>query len=265
MQDTKTINNNKKRQNSLVKREQTNELQRLPEEIGILALDYINETLQAFGLSGFDINNPKGMFLPIAVAATKSIGNMFFEKAKEAYQRFREKGKIKEDYIKSDQHKSCLKELLFALEDETLDEKRFEVLNKIFLVASTEEISNRNDPLPLEYLRKCRNLTAGEILVLVSEYKHVMESNMLSRKEDNSIPVENWLEYSAKRSGLVHQELVEEHEMELINKHLLNQRSGDKNRYVILKKKGRLSDLGFGICEYIKKYDEIEKSLNNEK
>ncbi len=59
-----------------------------------------------------------------------------------------EKGKIKPGYESTDQHKTCLQEMLDALDHDCPDEIRFMTMKKILLVAACESNSDRKSILP---------------------------------------------------------------------------------------------------------------------
>ena len=89
--------------------------------------------------------------------------------------RYRLAGKIKDEYQFSEQAQACLEEILDFLDNDSPDEIRFTVLKKVFMVAATETISDRDSLLPQQYMRLCRGLPSGEILILSTAYKMCKE------------------------------------------------------------------------------------------
>jgi len=50
------------------------------------------------------------------------------------------------------------------------DELRFSIIKRVFLVAATESVSDRNSLLPQQYMKICKKLESGEIMVLNATY-----------------------------------------------------------------------------------------------
>jgi hypothetical protein len=195
-------------------------------------------------------------FLPLGYAVQRHRSRERLQTLLEEWEVYRAKGLIKDDYTQSEQHKECLQEMLDFLDRDSPDEIRFTVLKKILLTAATEEISTRESVLPQQYMRVCRGLTSGEILVLLTTYT-TAESSALPGGHTSA---DKWLEIIAERSGLKHPELVEIHERSLIEKNLLTPRkyfdgSGiDPGHYF------RLTNLAYDICKFIELY---ERSTDN--
>jgi hypothetical protein len=120
----------------------------------------------------------------------------------------------------------------------------------VFLVAATETVSDRNSLLPYQFLRLCRGLSSGEIIVLNATYKIVK-----SGKVPDVSAANQWLDIIARESGLVHASLVEIYEDELIKKQLINRRLYGDRSGVDAKPNFRLTNLGLALCEYIDSYD----------
>ena len=133
-----------------------------------------------------------------------------------------QKGKIDDSYQESEQHFNCLQEMLDFLDNDIPNEIRFSVLKKIFLVAALESVTDRNSLIPYEYMKICRKLSSGEILVLNTTYHIAQKKNWTKHSRMNTSV---WLTSIAKESGLDTNELVEIHENELMKKRLLNQRT----------------------------------------
>jgi hypothetical protein len=72
--------------------------------------------------------------------------------------------------------------------------------------------------------------------------------------KDNSAAV--WLKKIAEESGLVHPELVEIHEEELMKEHLLSPRVQSDKSGIRVNPHFRLTSLGLDICKYIENYIE---------
>ena len=173
-----------------------------------------------------------------------------FNKFKQEYTKLQDKNEIKKDYYETEKIKTGIQELLSVLKNDSLDENIFDGMKKIFLVAATEKFSNRLDYLPLEYMRICRILEPGEILLLLANYNIIKERKWKYSK--SVISVSDWSSMIAENSELKYGGLILFHEKCLIDKNLLQDRSlNDRSGVGIDRKTFRLTDLGFALCEYI--------------
>lgn len=182
------------------------------------------------------------------------------ETLKSEWDSLREKGRIKDDYQHTEQHHACLQEMLDFLDNDKPDKTRFDFMKKIFLMAATEEVVDRESVLPHQFMRLCRQLSSGEILVLMATYKCVVNGTM---KKD-SCGINEWLGEIAGMTGLEHRELVFPFQEKLEGLGILSKRTHPDKSGVRLTSKNRLTDLGWSICKFIKQYDESEDQASTE-
>ncbi len=213
--------------------------------------EVIKKTLTSLaeGITGIAASERKDLALSVGHIFQSLRKGQFLSRLSEDWDSYREKGRIKDDYIGTEQHRSSLQELLDFLDNDSPDEIRFEVMKKIFLVAATETASDRNSLLPYQFLRLCRGMSSGEVIVLNTTYRIAKSGQMPDVNVANK-----WLETIAKESGLSHASLVEIHEEKLIKKHLITRRQlRDGSRVSV--PNFRLTSLGLELCEYIDSYD----------
>jgi len=158
------------------------------------------------------------------------------------------KGKIKDSYETTEQHKSCLAEMLDSLDKDMPDQFRFNTMKRVFLTAATEEASTRDSVLPQQYMQLCRTLSTGEILVLLATYRIAPDPSWQNVQNYHAL---TWLQTIASQSGLAHSQLVELHETKLIQKGLITDRVYPDRSGVSLGAHYRLTDLGFALCQFI--------------
>lgn len=207
----------------------------------------------AEGLTGIATSSKNDLILSISHTFQKMRGGRFLSSFLEEWNRYREKGKVKEDYQYSEQHHVCLQELLEFLDKDSPDEIRFKIMKQIFLVAASEEMSNRDSFLPQEFMKIARSLTDGEVLLLTSIW------NIASTHEgkyDNHYSASRWIEEVTDASGMKHKALVEIHEQGLMDKRLISPRQLGDRSGVIVEPYYRLTDLGYDFCRYISQYEE---------
>lgn len=224
------------------------------DETSKLLDDTLNSLIEGF--TGIVASERKNLILSIShiFQRTRAVGllkALFIE-----WNQWREKGRIKDDYINSEQHQECLQEMLDFLDKDSPDERRFAILKAIFLGAATEEQTTKNSILPQQYMSLCRTLSSGEVLVLQATFA------IVDRKSWSSTELaRDWLNVVAEESGLHTSELVEIHERKLIEKNLLTDRvahgSDPKNvrKGIDIGVNYRLTPLAVQMCKFIKEFD----------
>ncbi|MCK5599595.1 hypothetical protein KAI78_08220 [bacterium] len=208
------------------------------------------------GITGLTSSKKGDLILSFGRILQSTLSGKFLYSLIEEWKKFKEKGKINEEYEKTTQHKECLSELLDALDKDIYDELKISTLKKIFILAATEEHSTRDDILPQQYLKICRKLSSGELLVLFAEYKMIEHCTSIG---DHGLSAANlWLSKISEFSGLGCTELVENYEDVLINLRLIKKRRHDDRSGISYSlKQGRLTNLGFEIVEYIRRYEAV--------
>ena len=179
------------------------------------------------------------------VQRTRAIG--FLGATKATWEDLREKGKIDPGYETSSQHKDCLQEFLDFIDNDMPDEIRFEAMQNVFLNAAVEEKSTRNSILPQQFLKICRGLSSGEVLLLRSIYQYSNEGNKLP----DHMPASRWIQLIAENSELKYESLVESLEECLMAKHLLSRRRHGDRSGIEQTDHFRLTKLGYDLCEFI--------------
>lgn len=203
------------------------------------------------GLTGIAASDKRDVILSFGhiLQRTRSVG--FLDAFKNEWDNYRRKGRIKEDYLATEQHVACLQELLDSLDSDSPDDARFSILKKIILTAGTEEVTDRTSTLPHQYMKIARSLSSGEILVLFAAYRYRPEKGN-PRNSDSAVV---WLATIAKEAGLEFPELVEKHEERLIGKYLLTRRLHDDRSGIRIGKHNRLTMLGFAFCSFVETYE----------
>lgn len=209
-------------------------------------------TSLAEGITGLAGTDKKEFALSVGHLVQALRKGRFLSQFAEEWKRLCEKGRIKEDYESSEQHVACLQEMLEFLDKDVPDQVTFDFLKKIFFVAATDPDTDRESLLPHEYMRVCRRLSSGEVIVLATAFR-VPETDFGRASVANG-----WWRMIADRSGLAHTGLVEIHEEELMKKRLLTPRVDSDRSGVVVGPHFRLTDLGYEICKYIAKYKEGE-------
>ena len=215
------------------------------------------------GLTGLLSLERKDVALTLGHLVQRARNGNRLQSIMETWDKLVESGRIKEGYEDSDQNYSLLQELLNALDDDLLDENKFDLLRKIYFVSVTEIVKDRNDVLPYQFMRIARTLNSGEILLLFDNY-NICKNRDEWKKGSTSQPVSSWIALVTEISALNLEGLILLHEQGLIDKYLLKERIERGSHVGIDKETYRLTDLGFALCEYIEQYDTLLEDILDE-
>lgn len=228
----------------------TNDLAKFQEDTSSVLAKTLNGLIE--GITGVAASEKKELYLSVGHFLQAVRKGKFLSQLLKEWNQYRDKGRIKEDYQTTEQHYTCIQEILDFLDSDPPEEIRFDILKKIFLVAATEKVTDRNSLLPQQYMKVCRTLSSGEIIVLSTAYK-------ISKQRQEYVNYRSaaeWLKKIAEESGLFHTELVKIPEEELMKKHLLSPRVHPDKSGIDVNPHFRLTNLGFDICNYIENYVE---------
>lgn len=202
------------------------------------------------GITGIAVSGRADLILSLSHIFQRARSGNFLSVLLKEWDKYREKGQVKDDYVQTEQHQECLQEMLDFLDRDSPDAPRFSMLKAIFLGAATESISSRDSVLPQQYMSLCRTLSSGEVLVLNSTFALTERGGITLDSQAST-----WLEIIAKESGLESKELVEIHERKLIEKNLLTDRTFSDRSGIRGGGNLRLTPLAVAICRFIKEFD----------
>ncbi len=111
----------------------------------------------------------RALVLSRLVQAT--LNGRFVDQLKTEWEELKQKGKIKDGFVESEQGQVCLKELLEFLDNDKPDQKRFDFVKRLYLAAATDSTMPLDSVLPHEYLRIGRTLNSGEVILLQAIHK----------------------------------------------------------------------------------------------
>ena len=209
--------------------------------------DLLSRTYLALveGAAGIAASDRESLALSLGSILQRVRGGKFLSQLNDEWNWYREKGRIKDDYLDSEQHYECMQEILDYLDGDSPDHVRFEALKRIFLGAATNNLVD--SVLPQQYMRVLRQLSSGGAILLFAEYRAIKKGKA---PQDNA---HSWLNHMAEESPLKFPELVEMHEGELMEKHLITKRKHSDNSGIFRGfEKHRITYFGYHLCEYIK-------------
>jgi len=204
------------------------------------------------GLTGIALSEKTDYFLS-ASKILKSVRNgKFLKILSEEWNELQQKGKIASDYEFDEIYYDSLAEVLDYLDKDISNHNIFNVIKNIFLKSAIE--SQKNDLLPIQYIKIAKSLTEGELIVLSSIHRISKTPSLYSNSENRLDSARNYLKFVADESGLKHEALVEIHEIGLMDKKLISGRQYGDRSGVLTNPDFRLTSLGKSFCEYIENY-----------
>ena len=211
----------------------------------------LHETAKSLveGITGIAASSRTDLILSLSHIFQRARSGNFLNVLLKEWDKYREKGRVKDDYLNTEQHQECLQEMLDFLDRGNPDARRFSILKAIFLGAATESMSSRDSILPQQYMSLCKTLSSGEVIVLNATFA------LSERAITPPNSATDWLDMIAKESGLGSQELVEIHERKLIEKNMLTDRTFADRSGVRNGSHLRLTPLAVAICMFIKAFD----------
>ena len=184
-------------------------------------------------------------------------GNLLTQLGREI-EKYRQEGKIKEDYLESDINRASLKELLKFIDEEAPDEIRFKAIKSIFL----SSLGQCDEVLAYELLQICKKLSSMEIMILSVNYNVVkgVANPTATGITHSATQIKYWAQIIAKQIGHNLSEIVLQYEDHLIELKLISDRHYPIDRTRVTENFDatphfRLTPLGYKLCEFITKYD----------
>ena len=203
----------------------------------------------AEGLSGLAASDRKDVYLSFGYLFQRVRSGRFLDTLTDEWNKYRSRGKVKDDYLDTEQHRECLQEVLDFLDNDSADETRFNAIKQVFLNAASEQFAARDSILPQQFMKICRTLSSGEVLILQAIYRSIVTGQRYSNSDH--VGEHQWLTAIAERSGLQHVALVESYEQKLISKYLISPRKHADKSGVTLTSHDRLTEFGYSLCQFI--------------
>jgi len=222
--------------------------------------EVFNAALKAFteALTGIAASDKKDWALSFGYLLQRVRGGKFLKTLSDEWAKYRKKGRIKDDYLATEQGQACLQEILDSLDKESPDEQKFSAMKRILITAAEEKLSDRRSILPQQLMRICRGLSSGELVLLATAYGVFKRGEMI---KEAGVPGDRnqWVTLAVEKSGLQFRELVESHDESLTAKRLFSPQVVGSSSFSFTKFI-RLSDLGHCLCEFIHAPTEEDKS-----
>lgn len=224
--------------------------------------EVFNAALKAFteAVTGIAASDKKDWALSFGYLLQRVRGGKFLQTLETEMAKYRKKGKIKEDYLATEQGQACLQEILDALDKESPDKVRFAAMKAVLLAAATESTTNRDSFLPQQFMRVCRGLSSGELIVLTGSLK-LFEKSALNGERANYLgDAQRWAQNVASEMNLKYADLVRSHEETLAAKRLISEISSTNKNQFAVTDYYRLTEFGYNLCKFIQQTDSEKSS-----
>lgn len=185
-------------------------------------------------------------------------GNLLTQLGREI-KKYREEGKIKEDYFSTHKNRASLYELLKFLDEEVPDEELFVAIKSIFLSSISKKATKDDEMLAYEFLKTAKKLSGTEVLILKANFEIARDKESIpDRASVMGIRVRSaWRKVIARQMGYRDLDsIVLKYERNLESLGLIAPR-GELDRLQSsfeLTLKFRLTETGYKFCEFMTNY-----------
>lgn len=206
-------------------------------------------------ITGMLVSETKDWKLSAGRLVQASIKSKLFHQLGEEINEYIDKGKIKEDFLGNNRSFKSLSDLLEFIDEATPDDDRFNAVKTLFIKSVAQDSTEEEQILSYQFMRLCKELDSGSLLVLKAAYDIVnenyspkLEGTKIDLKQRN---VQTWLLNISKQIGHEIKSLVEVHEDKLADLKLISQRTQSDRSGIDVTNYYRLTDLGYKVCEFI--------------
>jgi hypothetical protein len=164
-----------------------------------------------------------------------------------------EQGKIKPNFIESEQGEECRQELLDSLDIDKPDKDKFEAMKKIFLKAATAPEKEWESSHPQQLMKVCRTLSSEELIILGVAY-HLYSTMSPGELERGSRGSDGWPRFIEKHSsGRISEGMVFHYEDDLVRKQIIGGRANSDRSGINYVQQCRLAPLGIELGKFLSK------------
>lgn len=188
--------------------------------------------------------------------------DLFTELGRQIY-KYRENGKIKEDYFATNKTRASLYELLKFIDEKAPDEELFKAIKSIFFSGISMNSTELDEFWSYEFIKLVKDISGTEILILKAAYEIANDKANFDVKErlENKTHLQmrsvwrNNISLQMKLGG--GESIVFRYEENLEKLGLISPRE-ENNRFsgdFITTAKYRLTDMGYKFCEFMTRYE----------
>ena len=172
----------------------------------------------------------------------------------------KDEGIIKADFLENDVNRSCFKEILEFVDDESPDEVRFAAMKSILFSSLEIGIEAKNELIAHELMKICRELSFAEVMIMKANLAYLAEGSETAviGRDIHNHEVKHWATSVAALSGHSLPEIVLSYEPHLVDLHLISERTFELDEaagtHFVPTHHFRLTPLGYLFCEYATRY-----------
>lgn len=171
-----------------------------------------------------------------------------------------EKGEFSKEDCSTENAKNYFETVTEYIENRTPNHIKYEAIQAIFMSAMKN--IDTADVLPKTYLNILFNLSDNALIILFTNYKLIKGDKMVWSRSGSIDAWASTIASSCSFAGI--KEIVFNHENELVDNHLIAERTGSNGQVLGNANSFRMTDLGIKMCEFIESDDpEIFKKVSN--
>lgn len=217
-------------------------------------LDPLMEFASGLGLTAVEMVAPE----PVQDAAKTlirlvqaGVRGKFLGEISSVMKEIKEKGRLIE-LKTSDIAQDATTELIdFIDSSKTSDEERFKAAKKLFFYGLLVDTDEYDRVHAKQFLKITKGLEGTDILILKGCYELAKQYD--PTKGNYPTDADGWAKSVADKSGLKFKGLILSRENRLMESSLIGKRTHSDQSGISFSDKARLSDLGFGYCEFLEK------------
>lgn len=168
-----------------------------------------------------------------------------------------ETGKIPEDFTKKKFGFKSFTEVFSFIENEDIDEERFNAVKAMFYAMNKQD--NSNELVNYELMKISKSISASQIRLLETSYHFFLSGGIFHPNGQSFLQRSLWLEKVTEYIGHKITTLIIQDAMKLSEKGLMVIIPGE-NSTITLGKNAGLTDLGIAFCINLSSYESVEKS-----
>jgi len=167
--------------------------------------------------------------------------------------KYREEGKIKEDYFATHKNQATLLEFLKFIDGDIPDEEMFSAIKSIFFCGVSEDADSKKEEVAYQLLLLCKKLNSNDILILKACYR-IYTGEDLEGVNTGINSFGDWVNVISNKIGYDLPELVSAEDDKLVALGLLSGRTYSDKSGIRVGKEFRLTSLSIKLCEFITKW-----------
>lgn len=194
------------------------------------------------GLAVMSIERPTSLILSGGRLVQSLLKHKFYQQLYDEVIDRQQAGKIQEEMLETTKAQTLLRDLLLTIDEDNLDEVKYEALKNIFLKSIESDSDEYKQVVAYQYLQVCKKLSSLDILVLREGY------DIYRKNKVPSLGASGWDQLVAEGLGFPVELVTESRDINTVK-----QSQSKSSLYEIEShaRRGMLSNLGIEVSKFI--------------